>query len=887
MAGFGGAVKLTGESEYRRALKQITQNLREVSSEMKVVSTAYAGNDKSTQALAAKQDVLNKQLAAQKERLAALKNQYASMSQQYTTQTQKHDALVKSYDTEKAKLAEIGRTLGTSSKEYQAQAKIVDNLAKEVDKSAKAQDANAKSMSDMRVQMNGAQADINKTTKELENLGKAAQDASKSASDSNGGYTVMKNVMANLATQGIMMAVNALSQLKDAIVDTAKAAVNSYADYEQLVGGVETIFKDAAPIVQDYAQNAYKTAGLSANDYMETVTSFSASLIQGLGGDTAAAAQAANTAITDMSDNANKMGTDIGSIMNAYQGFAKQNYTMLDNLKLGYGGTQSEMARLINDSGVLGDSVEVTANTVKDVPFDKIIEAIHTIQTEIGITGTTAKEASETIQGSGAAMKAAWQNTLTGMADENQKLAPLFTQLMDSVFTYMSNILPRIGETMRGMTEAVQLAISELMPRIGETMQTYLPQFVETGTLLIVELVKGLVHSLPLLYQGVTTIINTLLPTLGKAIPDIVNTVVLVVPSLVQALNENIPTFINASIDFFLSMIDAIPELINALLEAIPTVITSIIDGLLSGVDALLNGAMSLLYAIVQAIPKIIPVIVQNIPKIIDTLVNGLVKALPQLMNGAITLLMAIIDAIPRILPTLINAIPQIITTIVQALANNTPAIINAGVQLFIALIQNMPLIVSTIAGSIPQIISGIVQAVLNGIPAMVNAGFNLLMGLKDGIVSAVGNVVSAATNVASDIVGGIKNFLGIQSPSKLMRDLIGKNMAAGIAVGFADEMGNVEKQMEKDGVKAVNGITSAMNGALANVDFVSTMQNATMGIASAIPGTMDAATANGALSYDGIVTAFKDALSQMKIELNDDEMGRFVDQTVTRLVYS
>ncbi len=189
----------------------------------------------------------------------------------------------------------------------------------------------------------------------------------------------------------------------------SKKAIECYADYEQLTGGVETLFKDSADVVMQYADNAYKAAGMSANAYMETVTSFSASLLQGLDGDTAKAAEIANQAIVDMSDNANKMGTSMDMIQNAYQGFAKQNYTMLDNLKLGYGGTQAEMARLINESGVLGDSMTVTAETVNSVSFDKIIEAIHVIQDKMEITGTTAKEASTTIQGSISAMSAAWE----------------------------------------------------------------------------------------------------------------------------------------------------------------------------------------------------------------------------------------------------------------------------------------------------------------------------------------------------------------------------------------------------------------------------------------------------------------------------------------------
>ena len=208
----------------------------------------------------------------------------------------------------------------------------------------------------------------------------------------------MSSVFGNIGKfmlKAAKVAVVATTAVATGIAGITAKAVSEYADYEQLVGGVETLFKDSSDKVVEYANNAYKTAGLSANEYMDTVTSFSASLLQGLEGDTAQAAEIANTAIVDMADNANKMGTDMASIQNAYQGFAKQNYTMLDNLKLGYGGTASEMARLINDSGVLGDTMTVTADNVNSVSFDKMIEAIHTVQVEMGISGLTAEQRSE------------------------------------------------------------------------------------------------------------------------------------------------------------------------------------------------------------------------------------------------------------------------------------------------------------------------------------------------------------------------------------------------------------------------------------------------------------------------------------------------------------
>ena len=328
MAGFGSSIKLDGESEYQRALKQINQSLREVGSEMKVVSSEYDKNDKSTRAIAQQSDVLNKKLEEQKNKLSVLTQRYNEMNATYGKNSQAQKELTAELTKEKAKLDEIGSTLGKTSKEYQDQQKVVEGL-----ENKQVQYNNA--VSKAKTEMNLAQAEINKTTKDLDDLGKEEEDVTKKTKDVGDGFTVFKGILANLGTQAINSAINGLKSMGGALINVGKQAIESYADYEQLVGGVETLFKDSASIVEGYANDAYKTAGLSANEYMSTVTSFSASLLQSLGGDTKKASEYSNRAVIDMSDNANKMGTDMSMIQNAYQGFAKQNYTMLDNLKLG------------------------------------------------------------------------------------------------------------------------------------------------------------------------------------------------------------------------------------------------------------------------------------------------------------------------------------------------------------------------------------------------------------------------------------------------------------------------------------------------------------------------------------------------------------------------
>ena len=274
------------------------------------------------------------------------------------------------------------------------------------------------------------------TSEYEEQLKDAGQSAEDTATKASGLGDKIKNGLGTAGKLAGGMVVAGLAAAGAGVVSLTKQAVSNYAEYEQLVGGVETLFKDNADTVQEYAANAYKTAGLSANEYMETVTSFSASLLQSLGGDTAEAAKVADMAIIDMSDNANKMGSDMTSIQNAYQGFAKQNYTMLDNLKLGYGGTKEEMQRLIDDANKLREAQGLNADLTIDSYAD-IVTAIHEVQTEMGITGTTAEEASSTIQGSLGQVKSAWQNLLTGFATEGADLDTLFDNFMDSAVTVL------------------------------------------------------------------------------------------------------------------------------------------------------------------------------------------------------------------------------------------------------------------------------------------------------------------------------------------------------------------------------------------------------------------------------------------------------------------
>lgn len=371
-----------------------------------------------------------------------------------------------------------------------------------------------------------------------------------------------KNGLATAAKVGAA----AVGAAATGIAVLTKNALNNYAEYEQLVGGVDTLFKDSSAKVQEYAANAYKTAGLSANEYMDTVTSFSASLLQSLGGDTEAAADMANVAITDMSDNANKMGTDMASIQNAYQGFAKQNYTMLDNLKLGYGGTKEEMQRLIDDANALNASQGKYTNYSIESYAD-IVSAIHDVQVEMGIYGTTADEASTTIQGSVSSMKAAWGNLLVGIADDNANFKTLTEQFVDSLVTVGENIIPRINIIIQGLTQLIIEASQTIIPLAVQILLENLSSIVAAGMDLIIALVSGILDNIDMLIDCVLEMVDV----------------------IVDKLIDNLPKLIDGGIRLIAALANGLIRAIPNLVSKIPQIISSIVKGLISGIPAIFD----------------------------------------------------------------------------------------------------------------------------------------------------------------------------------------------------------------------------------------------------------------------------------------------------------
>lgn len=530
--------------------------------------------------------------------------------------------------------------------------------------------------------------------------------------DSDGLQSGMGKV-ASIAQQALgVFSGQMMTRAVDSLVNLGKTALDSVGSLEQNIGGVETLFGDTADAVIAAADRAYQTAGMSANDYMSTVTSFSASLLQSLGGNTEEAAKVADMAIIDMADNANKMGTSMDMIQNAYQGFAKQNYTMLDNLKLGYGGTKTEMERLLADAQEL-TGVKYDINNLNDV-----YQAIHVIQEEMGITGTTAKEASETLEGSMAAAKAAWDNFMNGSGDADQ-LADAFATAADNIVKNLAEIIPRFAETLPALAGAIVKQIPGLAAAIVPAVLSAGQSVLEQARDAVTEF--DFVAAAEKVVEGVADFIE----------------------------GDGLGTFLGCLVSIFTGIVNGISSMLPTLLPALVELIAYTATTLVEQLPALLECALQLVMGLANGILAAIPVLIEALPEVISSIVTFLVSSIPLILQAGIQLLMALIEAIPTIVIELVAALPEIITAIINGLIAAGPQILASAKELWGQITAAVPDIVAKIGEAVPEIINGIIS----------------------GLAAGASAVWDAACQLGSNILGGIKSFLGINSPSTVMAE--------------------------------------------------------------------------------------------------------------------
>ncbi len=458
--------------------------------------------------------------------------------------------------------------------QFQSAQKKVQDLSKALEESAQLNGEDSDETRKLAEELKKAQSDADG----FETALKGMKDGLKGVGDESGNAgSKLEWLSAKAVAVGSILA-DAIEAGAKAVVNLGKNIVDNYAQYEQLTGGVETLFKDSSSTIFQYADQAYKTAGMSANAYMDTITGFAASLIQGLGGDTEKAAEIANMAVEDMSDNSNKMGTHMEDIENAYQGFAKQNYTMLDNLKLGYGGTQEEMIRLINDSGILNEKI----SSMDGITFDQIIQAIHAIQDNLDITGTTAKEASTTIEGSFNSASAAWQNLLTGIGNGNADIGTLADEWVSSVGTYLGNLIPTIATVIPKLIEAMAESAGEMITGFASGIDEKLPEMKDKAVEALKSFVSGLMDSSDSgeLFESAAHIITKLVEAFIQVAPYLALAAVALMGKLVEFLMGLVGTLMQAGIDLVLDLVSAIVSKAESVGSAAKTLIQNFITGI-------------------------------------------------------------------------------------------------------------------------------------------------------------------------------------------------------------------------------------------------------------------------------------------------------------------
>ena len=706
------------------------------------------------------------------------------------------------------------------------------------------------------------------------------------------------------------------------ILALGTAAVKSYADYEQLVGGVETLFGTrGAKSVEEYAQlvgksvkdveaefemlqkaqsdvmdnaaEAYMTAGLSANEYMETANSLAAALNQSSASQLESA-RLADQAIIDMSDNANKMGTSMEAIQNAYNGFSKQNFTMLDNLKLGYGGTKEEMQRLLDDAGKI-------ANTKFDISsFADITEAIHVMQEEMGIAGTTHGEATKTIQGSLGMLKGSWSNLLTGLSDPEADLDKLISNVFESATVVAKNLIPRITQVLTGIATAFTQIVPMLTQEIPKLLQQVLPPLVEGAVTLVdgvvqalPQILNALMGALPMLIEGAITLVNGLL----TAIPQIINLLIGALPQIIQGLVAALPQLIPALITGIVSMITTIctvlPQIIQPIIDNLPMIITSIVDALLTNLPALISGVGQLIVALCAALPQILGALWEAIKGIFVLLgekILGFFEPVKNAISNAWqamgnvpglssmkTMIENVWGAIKNYVTTYINAIKNVVSTVWNSIKNVVSTVLNSIKNVISTAWNAIKTIISSVMKLISSVLKGDWNGVKSAISSILNAIKSVIKSVWDGIKNIIKSVLSGIKNTISSVWNGIKSV--ISSAVNGIKTIISSvwNGIKGTISGVLSGIKNTVKGGFNDVKNNAVNILKSIPGKIKNVglDIVKGIGN---GITNGVKWIKSKIK-----SFVGDVTGFMKKLFGIKSPstVMRDEVGRYLSEGV------
>lgn len=534
-------------------------------------------------------------------------------------------------------------------------------------------------------------------------------------------------LLGNVVSDGLRTVANGITEIgktaANMAVSIGKASLDSYADYEQLVGGVETLYKDSAATIEKYAQTAYKNVGLSANDYMDTATSFAASLVSSLSGDTEKAAEMSNTAISDMADNWNKMGSSVQSVQDAYRGFSKQNFTMLDNLKIGYGGTKTEMERLLADADTLNAKQGVYTKYSID-SFSDIVQAIHVVQTEMGITGTTAKEAATTIQGSTASMKSAWANLLTGIADPEQNFQSLMDEFVDSVITAGNNIIPRIKEIVPTLIDGLSELVTQLAPYVSGV---------------IMELEPTIEEGLQALFGGLSSVASELQPIVADVFSFFSDAII---SGLTSAIESSDFSFL---LDIFNNVKTAIENIAN------------IIDSFKNNANAAWDAISAKIQEVVAYVQPYVETAMQVIGQVVTQVITDLtpvIQSIGEAFSAAWSLVQTVWAWASAFFQAIFQSIVVIFTPfapIISGFFQGAWIIIQSIWDVAVSFFQTVFDLITGVFSTIDAVLSGDFQSAWESIQGIFDGAFgffstvgqNVVEGIKGGIAAVWGGLVS------------------------------------------------------------------------------------------------------------------------------------------------
>lgn len=688
--------------------------------------------------------------------------------------------------------------------------------------------ADGKVTIDTEVDQSGAEKGISKLKGNLNKLGGVAKGAISA------GTAIGKAFVAGTAAAATGVA---------ALASKATAA---YGAYEQMAGGVSTLFgtnemsldeyaksqgkavnevrdqyhqlEFAQNLVMENARKAYKTAGLSMNEYMNNVTSFAAALKQSTADETEAA-RVADRAMIDMSDNANKMGTNMEDIQHAYQGFAKQNYTMLDNLKLGYGGTKTEMERLVKDAAAMTDVQKDLNVTVEEgsLDFGNIINAISVMQKSLGIAGTTSKEAASTIEGSLNSMKGSWENLLTILADPDatdKDISDAINDLVQTAETYITNILPVFEKAITGISTLINRLVPVVMEKIPSIINENLPILLEAAIGIITSLTKAFADNLPKLIQILNNAVNMLL----EQLPGVLS-------ALGKGLLDSLPLILEMLMNLMITLVQMLAENAGNISEFIVQILLAIVNIITENLGTLIEAGIKIVLGLIEGITQSLPQIIEAMGQIINALLDATIEYSPQLIEAAGDIIAALVEGLILALPELLEALPEIIIKMTEVLLQMIPMLVDVGIELIRGLLQGIVQAIPELISKIPEMMNGIINSVKSAFgvhsPSTVFAdiGANLILGLWNGISDKVAWVKEKIGGVMKGIVNKAKEVFGVHSPSKEF-EWIGKMNAEGLNKGFDknNPIDTIQNELKYGMGKLNNAMNLSANSAYENI---------------------------------------------------------------------